>query len=151
MIGRRLIGAVMVAAGVVYPSAVSANLCVTFSTAEYFKMFPAVFEATVTSARGLGTGQVLTVDVRRVWKGEVGEQRILLHSIFIDGKGPSVVGQTYVIFAEELHPQDTLWRNRNDLKLTGQELVPGCDGIIPIEQATRVLTELGPARPSSSR
>lgn len=154
MIRVRLIGAVLVfaAAAFVSLSPASATTCAWFPTAERVKFFPFVFEATVTSARRPPPGQVLTVDITRVWKGDVGAQRTLLQWMPM-GEVPLVVGQTYVIFAEELHPQDIFWRNRDDIQLTGKELgvSSGCDAVIPIERAGPVLNELGPAQPSPSR
>lgn len=149
MIGVRLIGAVLVLVGAAYvsPPAANATTCVTLSTAERLKRFPAVFEATVTSER-LRYGQILTVDVKRVWKGDVGRQRTLLHRMDLM-LFPLVVGQTYLIFASEYVPGDTRW----DWFVTGKDLTVAsrCEGIIPIERAGRVLNELGPAPPSPSR
>ena len=152
MTGVRLIGAVLVlvAAAFVYTPAVSAA-CVTIPTAERVKLSSAVFEATVTSARALRPGQVLTVDVKRVWKGDVGTQLTLLHQILeSEGGFALVVGETYLMFADELPPgieEDVFWK---DFQPKAKDLAIGtaCNGTIPVERAGPLLNELGPVRPS---
>ena len=86
------------------PPSLAEAVCVIMPLDYYLKeaSVTALFRGTVREVKRVPAGQIVTVDVDRVWKGRVLRSTVVYHDLTSEEADPMAIGKAYVIFTHRL-------------------------------------------------